>query len=715
MLRRGLLVTVALTTLPAGARANDLFRDRVAPLLESRCLPCHDAAKKRGGLDLSTRAGLLAGSDAGPVLDLKQADQSRLLLAVSGPSPRMPRAGPKLAEREAAWLRRWVAEGATWPDGVTLKPRAGGMEEAWWSLRELTRPPAPGVTDRTWARTPVDPYILAALEQRGLRPSPEAGRRALLRRLSFDLTGLPPTPEEIDAFVGDPRPDAYERIVDRLLASPAYGERWGRHWLDVAHYADTHGYDKDKRRDSAWPYRDWVIRALNADLPYRDFVRGQLAGDVLRPGDPDGVVATGFVVAGPWDFVGHVELREGTVDKEKTRLIDRDDMVTNAAGTFLSLTVGCARCHDHKFDPIPTRDYYRLQAVFAGVERGPRALPRKPGASPGRLAQAYAVVPIAPRPVWVLRRGDVEQPKEPATPGALSCVTGLSPDFPASKTEGERRLALANWTADGRNPLTWRSIANRVWHYHFGRGIVDTPNDFGKMGGSPTHPELLDWLAAEARDAGSLKRLHRLVVTSAAYRQASAYREEAARVDADNRYLWRMGRQRLDAEGVRDAVLAVSGRLDRAMGGPGYELFRFRDDHSPEYDHSDPKALHNPATYRRTVYRFTVRSVPNPLLDCLDSADPNQATPVRNTTLTALQALALMNNPFVVRQAGHFAGRLRAYSDDPDRQVEQGYRLAFGRAPTSEERAAVAAHVREHGLAAACRMLLNANEFVFVD
>ncbi|MFO0928384.1 MAG: DUF1549 domain-containing protein, partial [Gemmataceae bacterium] len=261
-----------------------------------------------------------------------------------------------------------VADGAT-----------AAEEDTWWSLRPLSRPAVPVVKMTGWARTPVDAFVLARLEQRGLRPSPEADRRTLLRRLSFDLTGLPPTPAEVEVFVADTHKDAYERLVDRLLGSSAYGERWGRHWLDVAHYGDTHGYDKDKRRDHAWPYRDWVVRQINADLPYPQFVRQQIAGDVLRPGDADGVTASGFVVAGPWDFVGQVELREGTVDKEKTRQLDRDDMVSTTVGTFMSLTVGCARCHDHKFDPISLKDYYRLQAVFAGVERGNRTIP---GAAP---------------------------------------------------------------------------------------------------------------------------------------------------------------------------------------------------------------------------------------------------------------------------------------------------------------------------------------------
>jgi hypothetical protein len=910
----------------------------------------------------------------------------------------MPRQGLKLTPPEVGSLERWINAGAPWPAAVALSAdRSPPGAAVWWSLRPLARPPIPAVKDRAWVRTPVDTFILSALEARGLAPSAPADRAALIRRVTFDLHGLPPTPAEVDAFVNDPGPDAYEKLVDRLLASPHYGERWGRHWLDLAHYGDTHGYDKDKRRDHAWPYRDYVIAAFNQDRPYGRFIREQVAGDMLYPGEPEGVVATGFVVAGPWDFVGQVELREGTVDKEKTRLLDRDDMVTSTLSTFLSLTVGCARCHDHKFDPIPQRDYYRLQAVFAGVERGdrpwdvsrehlaergklrqdiervtarraellkragevtspdlarldaelkeargqlaslppwgqsppsptngyhsaisatadvekwvhvdlgrpvpmdaiylvparPTDFPDTPGfgfpirfrveiaddptfrnartvsdhtradfpnpgdeplaielhgqtarhvrvtarrlwrrtgdyvlalaelqvgsggrnvargaavtafdsieagrwsraylvdgcgsrqqmpdlcaprtralvkeraalrdrirvagraraaladalLSPGLRAEiarttaqaaelegraqalaapahVYAVVPHAPRPIWVLHRGNVEQRRALVTPGGLSCVPGLDPDFTGVQTgdEGSRRAALAAWIADPNNGLTWRSAVNRVWRHHFGRGIVDTPSDFGRNGSLPTHPELLDWLAVTFRDGGgSFKRLHRLILLSTAYRQSSGDQPEGARVDADNRFLWRMNRRRLDAESVRDSVLVVSGRLDHCMGGLGFELFRFKDDHSPVYDHTDPARVHDPATYRRTVYRFTVRSVPNPFLDCLDCADPNLNTPVRNTTLTALQALALLNDPFMARQAEYFAERLRGRTDDLGRQVEEAYRLALGRRPSGEERAAVAGYARKHGLANACRMLFNLNEFVFVD
>ncbi len=327
-------------------------------------------------------------------------------------------------------------------------------------------------------------------------------------------------------------------------------------------------------------------------------------------------------------------------------------------------------------------------------------------------------MPRAPRPIHVLRRGDVEKPLEPVSAGALSCVKELDSNFKLSNAanEGPRRAALASWIADAKNPLTWRSIANRVWHYHFGKALVDTPNDFGVNGSEPSHPELLDWLACELRDnGGSLKKLHRLMVTSATYRQQSRVNAAAAKIDGDNRLLWRMNRMRLDAESVRDAVLAISGKLDFRMGGPGFELFRFQDDHSPIYDHSDAGKSDRLEAWRRTVYRFTVRSVPNPFLECLDCADPNINTPVRNTTLTALQALALLNDPFMVRQGNYFAERLQILASDPAARIDWAYRLALGRRPTADESAALCKYASRHGLANACRLIFNLNEFMFVD
>ena len=916
--------------------------------------------------------------------------------------PKMPQKADPLLQADVDLILHWIDSGAPWPKELSLSERPNKQKAGdWWSLQPIVKSPLPAVKDITWAKNVIDRFILASLEAKGMKPSAETDRATLIRRVTFDLHGLPPTPQEIDAFVNDKAPDAYERLIDRLLASPRYGERWARLWLDLVHYADTHGYDKDKKRLWAWLYRDWVIRAFNTDMPYRRFIRSQVAGDVLFLADPDGIIATGFIVAGPWDFVGQVELREGTVDKEKTRVLDRDDMVANTLSTFCSLTVHCARCHDHKFDPIPTKEYYQLQAVFAGVERGDRPIvsketqtlkatieqkrkatvakqkkllktiasfsspelaklddaiatvrktlaslpivdPTKPsptngyhsgieakpdvtkwvqidlgqstfvdsvrllparptdfadtpgfgfplrykitlsedesfakaikladytgadGPNPGdapvtvsagmkaryirvtanklwkrtndyifalgelqvyadgtnvalaakvtaldsieggrwstkhlvddftsrhrmlnindptaskRLAlevdlyrmeinrrkrfemlidvdtrnelthltkeletvnaqlatlkdslKVYAAMPIPPRPIHMLQRGDVERKGDIAIPGALSLLKGLDRHFakvsgktltpgpsPGGRGEGEHRAALADWIADDANVLTWRSIVNRVWQFHFGKGLVDTPNDFGRNGSRPTHPELLDYLAGEFRDVDSFKRLHRMILLSATYRQTSHHNAANAKQDGDNRYLWRMNRQRLDAESIRDSVLSISGKMDYTMYGPGYELFRFKDDHSPVYDHLDVNFINRPESWRRTIYRFAVRSVPNPFLETLDCADPNINVPVRNSTMTALQALALLNNPFMVKQAEFFAERVQKMDKEPAKQVDAAYRLAFGRSATQQERTSMSAYIQRHGLPNACRLLLNANEFLFVD
>ncbi len=779
-----LRTTLALVLVGSAAGAADnsekLFHESVAPLFASRCIRCHGNAEPKGGLNLATAKTALAGGDSGAAIVPGQPDDSPLLTAVSGDKPQMPKEGAPLAADEVAVIRRWIAEGASWPTGVVLADeRAAGGD--WWSLEPLAHVAVPSATS-PWVRTPVDAFILARLDEQRLAPAAEADRRTLIRRLTYDLHGLPPTPEEVDAFTSDSQNDAYERLVDRLLASPRYGERWGRYWLDVVHYGESHGYDKDKPRPHAWPYRDWVIASLNDDKPYDRFVAEQIAGDVLAPSDPQATVATGFIAAGPWDFVGHVELREGTVDKEIARSNDRDDMVANTMSTFVSLTVHCARCHNHKFDPIRQADYYAAQAVFAGVERADREYGVAPeiarrreklsgeiGRLEGELAAerkkekeqarqsgsaelirsleaeqkgveaALAALPprklvyaaahrfapqgsftpsaAAARPIFVLARGDVRNPREPAAPAGVACVEGLPSRFElaADGDEGQRRAALARWLADPRNALVRRSIVNRVWHYHFGQGLVDTPNDFGRMGSPPTHPDLLEWLAGWFADQGhSLKRLHRLLVTSAVYRQSSRGNEAYARLDAGNRFLWRMNRQRLDAECIRDSMLAVCGRLDLAMGGPSVQQFFFKDDHSPIYDY-ERFDVDDPRSLRRSVYRFLVRSVPDPFMECLDCADPSIMTPRRNTTLTSIQALALLNNPLVVRQAEHFAERLRGLASDGPAQIEAAYRLALGRRPTADESAAMLKYAERHGLANACRVLFNTNEFVFMD
>jgi hypothetical protein len=702
------------------AEEDRFFQDHVAPVLEKRCVHCHGGTSSKGNLSLTTSRAVLKGGDSGPAVVPGKPDESPLLEMISANPPQMPKKEAPLLKEEVGRIRAWIERGAHWPDGLVLGDRRFKGQQ-WWSFEPLRLPALPQVRNTGWVRTPIDSFILARLEKEGLAPSPEADRRVLVRRLFFDLLGLPPPPDEIDVLLNDHDPAAYERLVDRLLASPHYGERWGRHWLDVVHYGDTHGYDKDKRRDHAWPYRDYVIRVFNDDLPYGQFVREQVAGDVLFPKSVRGIIATGFIAAGPWDFVGHVELREGTVDKLKARLNDRDDMLSNTMSTFTSVTVHCARCHDHKFDPITQTDYYRLQAVFAGVDRGdrPYATSKRAKVQPVSTGSlVYSIVPHAPRPICRLRRGEVEQPAEPIEPGALACLTGLPDRFALSQpeNEGSRRAALAEWLTNPANVLTWRSIVNRIWQYHFGRGIVETSSDFGHNGARPTHPELLDWLAVEFLENGqSKKSLQRLILTSAVYRQASRSHAAGVEIDAENRLLWRQNRRKLEAETIRDSVLAVSGTLDQTMGGPGFDLFRFKDDHSPVYDHTDPARIDNPQVRRRTVYRFTVRSVPNPFLEALDCADPNLNTPVRSQTLTALQALALLNDLFMVRQSQEFAHRVELRESDSRSRVQAAFLLALGRPPTGAERDLLAAFAARHGLAHACRTLMNTNEFVFVD
>jgi mono/diheme cytochrome c family protein len=801
---RIVLGLLALSLAPIPARA----ADPAQALLLAKCQGCHNDQSHMSGLSMMTSAKLRQGGKRGPAVVPGHPDESVLYRLISGAQPAMPFQGQPLAAAEIAAVRAWIEKGAVWED-----------PQQWWSLRPIRA---------VSALSSIDAFILTKLSEKGLTPTPEAGRRALIRRLTYDLHGLPPTPEEVEAFVADARPGAYEALVDRLLASPRYGERWGRHWLDVVHYGESHGYDKDKPRRNAWPYRDYVIAAFNADKPYRRFVEEQLAGDVLYPADPDATVALGFIAAGPWDFVGHAELREGTTDKNLTRLLDRDDMVASTMSTFVSMTAHCARCHDHKFDPIPQKDYYGLQAVFAGIDRADRPFDRDPalfarrnallqnkrelasvlrpmqdqaaGVSsaeiqqldkqvekwreisidnpslrppevkrqiaeagerrktlvrtllpPGvvaemdRLSAAIAHVDASlqalpkpelvyaasnffdpqgtfrfaptPRPTTVLLRGNVDTPGAPANPGALSCVSGLAGSFAIAPTdpEGARRAALAQWIVNPENPLTWRSIVNRVWHYHFGAGIVDSPNDFGHMGYLPTHPELLDWLAADFRDhGGSFKRLHKQIVMSAVYRQASTDNAANARIDGENRFLWRANRQRLDAESLRDSILAVSGKLDLTMGGPSAEQFNFKDDHSPVYDyaHFDPD---KPANFRRSVYRFLVRSAPDPLMDRFDCPDISMIAAKRNTTITAIQALALLNNPFFLKQAAHFATRVQAMAGDPKGQIQAAYRLALQRPPSAHEQEELLGYLSRYGLAATCRVILNTNEFLFLD
>jgi hypothetical protein len=648
--------------------------------------------------------------------------------------------------------------------GAAPRPaQAGSPDRAgrdWWSLQPL-RPVAVPAVDP--AVHPIDQFILHRLKQAGLAPSPPADRRTLLRRLSFDLVGLPPTPEEVEAFVADARPDAYKRLVDRLLASPHYGERWARHWLDVVRYGESQGFERNKFRPSAWKYRDFVVEAFNADMPYDQFVRWQIAGDVLQPDDPLAVIASGFLALGPYDLTAY---NNGTPPMRAfAREEDLEGLVATVGQAFLGLTVNCARCHHHKFDPISQKEYYQFSAALGGTYQGDErevltargraaagervaALRReieglaaceksaddqmKPGLaakrqrleSVVRLLQGgpvHTTRPKQPGPWHVLARGDYRQPRDVVAPGGIAALAGVSADWHLAKDapEAERRKALARWITDPHNPLTPRVIVNRLWAQHFGEGLVRTPSDFGFQGGLPSHPELLDWLAGQLvrppdGPAWSLKRIQRLIVTSAAYRQSSRGVPAATRVDADNRLLWRQMPRRLEAEAFRDAVLAVSGELDPRMGGPGYRDYKVSSAGDNEtYTVFD--AVGGDFN-RRSLYRTWVRTGTSPLLDVLDCPDPSVTTPKRTVTSTPLQALALLNNRFMEYHAVRFADRLRREApEETTAQVRRAYDLALARQPTDAELAFGRRFAAKYGLTQLCLVLLNTGEFSYVD
>jgi mono/diheme cytochrome c family protein len=981
---------------PPAARKIDFVKD-VQPIFAAACLKCHGPQLQEGEYRLDAReVALTKGAAFAPNIIPQKSADSPLIQFVAGQveGMQMPAKGAKLTAEQIGILRAWIDQGAEWPDSASIKV---ADKLAWWSLQPLR---ASTLLVSRDDQHPIDAFIRAKLREQKLHPSPAADRRVLIRRLYFDLIGLPPTPAEIESFLASKNPDAYEQLVDQLLASPQYGERWARHWLDTAHFAETHGHDQDRIRENAWPYRDYLIRAFNRDKSYGDFIREQIAGDALSPKDPQATVALGFLAAGPWDESSLRDIREDTLDRQIARYLDRDDMLASVLNNFASLTVQCARCHDHKFDPIPQADYYALQAVFAGVERANRAFDADPaiaarrralkdrelqltrldaatkaellsdsiqtavaawekelnekplawevlsslaltttdgsmltrqddgsflaagicpeketytfaGASPlrevtavrlevlthaslphqgpgrqdngnlhlseievfvsdakgehkaavaiaravadfdqdgwgvaraidGNAATAWGIYPqvgkaheavfefkeplkiaadqsltivlkqlhggghligrprlsltaaknplqinpvppeivkivalpreqrtpeqkleialyqqreqiqrerdalpkpnlvyaaaadftpdgnlkppLAPRPVHLLQRGEITKPQEEVQPGALRCLTALPAkfDLQGATHESARRAALAQWLSHKDNPLTWRSIVNRIWQYHFGRGIVATPNDFGRMGAQPTHPELLDWLAVRFRDSDqSLKGLHRLIVTSETYQQTSQVGQRqdlAATLDADNSFLWRMQRTRLDAECIRDAVLSVSGRLDSRMGGPSDRQFDLKPGRhvTPIIDYS-LFDLDGPKGSRRSIYRFLFRTLPDPFMEALDCPAGDQIMPTRTNSVTVQQSLALWNDAFVLRQAEHFAARLERDSPDTPARVSRACELALGRLPTAQESIQFSKYVEQHGLANYCRLLFNANEFVFIE
>jgi cytochrome c553 len=617
-------------------------------------------------------------------------------------------------------------------------------QKRFWAFGPVKAVTPPGVKDPAWARTPVDRFILASLEASGLRPAPQADRRTLLRRATFDLIGLPPTPEEIDAFLRDGRPDAWERVIDRLLSSPAYGERWGRHWLDVARYAETTANDSNAVMRYAWRYRDYVVRAFNADLPYDQFVTEQLAGDLLpHTGDPardaDRVIATGFLMVGPKALA--------ETDIEGSRMDIVDDQIDTTGRALLGVTISCARCHDHKFDPIPAVDYYSLAGIFRGTEvfrdeaRGQVMWQEWPLSVPAGTKPVTVMAPKEGKAttLHVALRGDRQMPGVLAPRRFLQIVAGEGHAPIVTSQSG--RLELARWIASADNPLTSRVLVNRVWQHHFGTGLVATSDNFGARGERPSHPELLDWLSAElVRGGWSIKRLHRLLLLSATYQTDSRGSAALREADPDNRLLGRTSRRRLDAEGLRDALLAVSGQLDRTLGGDesGELLFREGEVINKARDFFRPnrvKADHPIYTQsaRRSIYLPVVRNAIPGVLALFDGADPNAVSAVRNDTTVASQALFLLNHPFVREQALHLVRRLLAGPKGSDAgRVTEGYRLALGRKPRTDEVEDVVAFLAAYEKRAAemgrspeearlrawqsfCQTLLCRNEMLYVD
>ena len=917
-------------------------------LIQQHCVACHNPQTPSAGLDLTTLEAASKGGQHGPAIAPGRLRASLAFQKIA--AAEMPLGNP-LPQPQRDIIRDWIQSGAPWPSDLSTTPPRPRAGLDWWSLQPLepSQPPPAENLPEAWSASPIDRFLFARMAEKSLRPAPPADRPTLIRRATFDLIGLPPAPDEVEAFVSDPRPDAYEQLLDRLLASPRYGERWGRHWLDVVRFGESHGFEQNHIRENAWAYRDYVIRSLNRDKPFDRFVIEQLAADQIHPGDPAIEAATGFLVAGTHDTVRIRNL----AGRLQQRADDLNDIITATGGAFLGLTIHCARCHDHKFDPIQQTDYYRLQSILSGVRHGERPLatldvinkhheqvqplrdeleqietqvkqiqqdaqpqiharrdeilarhrpavdpagteetftarrakfvrmritktvrgtpkldgfeiwtsgpaPRnvalassgaKAAASSERKADddptAYSVdwvidgefskrwicgdpdpctvtielareesiarilwsrdrlgafqkrflnsvpdqyvietsidgeswapaadtarrLPFAPKQrdellllavldepgkaarAALLKRqseletqlkqipappqayiGKFEQPAEPGylmkrgdpmnhgdiiAPASPGMIGEFLPGFELEPgaPEGQRRLAFARWVADPRNPLTPRVIANRLWQFHFGRGIVGTPSDFGYNGLRPTHPALLDYLAARLLGYGwRWKPLHKEIMMSAAYRQSSRHHAQAATIDRDAHYLWRFPPRRLEAEAIRDSILAVSGQLDTSMGGPGFRLYKYTVDNVATYY---PLEEFTKDTFRRAVYHQAPRSVKVDLLSQYDCPDPALPAPKREVTTSPLQALTLLNSPFLIGQARFFAQRLRreAHPADAGRQAALAYRLAFGRSPTARERRRSIALIQQHGLMIFCRAILNANEFLYV-
>ena len=730
------LGTAALRAEQPTPQAAAFFENQIRPLLVGSCFKCHGPKKQQGGLRLDSRAALLQGGDSGPAIVPGAPKHSRLIQAIrhSGDLKMPPK--KKLTAEQVAALTRWIEMGAPWVGSQAATTRGGTItteERKFWSFQSVGNPPVPAVKDVSWPLTEVDCFILARLEAKGLKPVKPTDRRTLLRRATFDVIGLPPTPEEVDAFVADRSPDAFARVVDRLLSSPHYGERWGRHWLDVVRYADTAGETADYPVPEAYLYRNYVIDSFNRDKPYDQFLREQVAGDILAQKAPrdkyaELVTATGFLA---------VSRRFG-FDPQNYQHLTIQDTIDTLGQAVLGLSLGCARCHHHKFDPVTTTDYYALYGIFDSTRYAfpgseekkrpadfPSLLPAAEAEARRKAKQtvpvAYAVSEGTGHNVRIHKRGEPLQLGDEA-PRRFLEILGGNP-LP-SQEKGSGRLQLAQWLTRPSNPLTARVLVNRLWQHHFGRGLVATSNDFGTRGRRPTHPQLLDHLAHRfMADGWSIKAMHRLLMLSRTYQLSSESESRLAEADPANELHGRFDRQRLDAETIRDALLAVGGNLDPSRGGahpfPPVGRWGF--------------TQHNPFTAvyssnRRSVYLMTQRLKRHPFLALFDGPDPNASTDRRLNTTVPTQALFLMNDPFVHEQSAGFARRILAARAEERSRLEWAYEVALARKPTADEtREGLDFLLRYSHLlgqtgpsapqawAAFARTLLARNEFLFVD
>ncbi len=730
-----ILLAAPLRAAEANLAGIEFFERKVRPLFAENCYSCHGEEKQKGKLRLDSPAAISAGGESGPVIAAGKPDESRMILAVSYKDEelKMP---PKtrLSDKQVTDLTEWVKLGAPMPASDVASNTAPSKKEfqitekdrAHWAFQPLARPTVPKVPKgQKPIINPIDAFIHARLNAKRLKANPPATRRELIRRACYDLTGLPPSPTEVEAFVADKSPRAWENLIDRLLDSPHYGEKWGRHWLDLVRYAESNSYERDNPKPHAWRYRDYVIRAFNDDKPYDRFIREQLAGDEFSAPDNDAIIATGFYRLGIWD--------DEPADKDLARYDGLDDIVSTTGQVFLGLTVDCARCHNHKIDPIPQRDYYRLLSFFQNVTAYENSGAKVEVPLPGNAAEkALAVSESGTKapPTFVLLRGNPKVKGDQVAPGFLQVLGGAEAklsDARAAKTSG-RRMVLANWIASPENPLTARVMVNRLWQYHFGRGIVRSPNNFGLQGDVPTHPELLDWLASELIALGwKLKPLHRLIMTSQSYQMSSQGRADGLKADPANDLFWCFDMRRLTAEEIRDSILAINGSLNSKMFGPSIyveipkEVLAGQSRPGQNWGKSSPEEQ-----ARRSIYIHVKRSLITPILESFDLAETDRSTPVRFSTVQPTQALGMLNSDFLNRQAEVFAARLRKEAgNDLRKQVRLALSLVTSRPPTNAE---VKRGVRlieslnteekatpEVALKYFCLMALNLNEMVYLD